>query len=319
MLKSFLNGLKRFIGRFVMAAENEDEQLQCDVLILVTTTSEREQLEAAAKQMGLSFQKRTHSKHGRYYSLGTLGHNRVHAVRTEGMGPLGYGGSASKSVLFRAATGATGLIQLGMAFGVDPMTSQNGAQQGTQNKGDVLVSTSLIPYDNRDVIPAAQPAEVFPMSEEPTVDQPDSRADPVARPAAATGYSVDYQTRVQRHQASPSLLRILRTGYENGTYDYQVFFGGMLSGGARIFSSAFLRELVNGVPAAEDGIIGGDMEGVGLLASSPRDNPVWVVVKGISDFANDERHRGIDAAARTAACRNSASFVLDALQKFKVE
>ena len=315
MLKSFLNGLKRFFGRFVVAAENEDEQLQCDVLILVTTTSEREQLEVAAKEMGLSFQKITHSKHGRYYSLGMLGHNRVHAVRTEGMGPLGYGGSASKSVLFRAATGATGLIQLGMAFGVDPVTPQ----KGTQRKGDVLVSTSLIPYDNRDVIPAAQSAEVFPMSEEPTVDQPDSPADPVAQPTAATGYSVDYQTRVQRHQASQSLLKILRTGHENGTYDYQVFFGGMLSGGARVFSSAFLRELVNGVPAGEDGIIGGDMEGVGLLASSPRDNPVWVVVKGISDFADDERHRGIDAAARTAACRNSARFVLDALQKFKVE
>ena len=40
-----------------MAEPDEDEQVQCDLLILVTTTSEREQLEAAAHDAGLSFNK----------------------------------------------------------------------------------------------------------------------------------------------------------------------------------------------------------------------------------------------------------------------
>jgi nucleoside phosphorylase len=302
-----------------MAELSEDEQIQCDVLTLVTTTSERDELEQAATDANLPFQRKQHSRHGRYYSLGVLGHNRVHAVRTQGMGPLGHGGSAAKAVLFKAATGATGLIQLGMAFGVDP---------SKQHKGDVLVSTSLIPYDNRDVVPAALPQEVFPFTVDPgSGDKPPSAAmtraaaptalpNPAADPSA---YRVDYQSRVRRCPASPSLLSALRGGFAQGGYDHGVFFGGMLSGGARIFSSIYLRELIEGVPAGEDGIIGGDMEGVGLLASSPFDDPVWVVVKGISDFADEARHRQVDSAARAAACRNSARFVLDALHNFNIE
>jgi nucleoside phosphorylase len=289
-----------------MPDPHENEKIQCDLLILVTTRSEREQLERAAKDTGLPFQRLNHSLHGRYYSLGVLGENRVHAVRTEGMGPLGHGGSASKAILFRAATGATGLIQLGMAFGV------NSSQQ---RKGDVLVSTSLIPYDNRDVVPADAPSEVFPVMEESPAEAPAPADAAVARAAQPT-YRTDYQSRVRRHPASPSLLTALRNGQAKG---HNVFFGGMLSGGARIFSSKFLNELIDGVPAAEDGIIGGDMEGVGLLASSPIDNPIWMVVKGISDFADEARHRRVDDGARTTACFNSARFVLDALRNFRIQ
>ena len=297
-----------------MPGDNEDEQIQCDLLILVTTTSEREQLERAAIDASLPFERKKHSRHGRYYSLGILGHNRVHAVRTEGMGPLGHGGSASKAVQFKAATGATGLTQLGMAFGVDPTTQQ---------KGDVLVSTSLIPYDNRDVVPAAVPAEVFPIVEEmpPGEIQAEAAPAPPDEHVAGAGqpYRVDYASRVVRCPASPGLLHALLAARDEGVYDHNVFFGGMLSGGARIFSSAFLRELIAGVPAGDDGIIGGDMEGVGLLASSPLNDPGWVVVKGISDFADDARYRQVDAEARTVACRNSARFVLAALYRFTIE
>jgi hypothetical protein len=53
------------------------------------------------------------------------------------------------------------------------------------------------------------------------------------------------------------------------------------------------------------------MEGVGLLAASTAlDDPIWCVVKGIFDFANE------DAAIREnrpIACRNAAEFVLSAL------
>lgn len=301
-----------------MAEPDEDSQIQCDLLLLVTTSSELEQLEQAAKEGGLVFQRRRHSRFGRYYSLGVLGHNRLHAVRTEGMGPLGHGGSAAKALQLRAATGATGLVQLGMAFGVDPVG---------QRKGDVLVSTSLIPYDNRDVVPVStSPPEVFPIVDDvpfgmtvPAADRPaESPVAESAEPAApaTVGYRVDYASRVVRCPASPGLLAALLAARAEGDYDHDIWFGGMLSGGARIFSSAFLRELIDGVPAAEDGVVGGDMEGVGLLASSPRDAPVWVVVKGISDFADEARHRQVDKDARETACRNSARFVLNALYRF---
>jgi len=59
------------------------------------------------------------------------------------------------------------------------------------------------------------------------------------------------------------------------------------------------------------------MEGVGLLSVSPRKMPSWVVVKGICDFADENRHAEIEDA-RPAACRNAARFRLSSLLKAKL-
>lgn len=92
-----------------------------------------------------------------------------------------------------------------------------------------------------------------------------------------------------------------------------IHVGAILSGAARIHSSAFRNELVAGVPGGDDLIVGGEMEGVGLLAASAsRDDPIWCVVKGISDFA-DENRDSVIATGREVACRNAAEFVLSAL------
>jgi adenosylhomocysteine nucleosidase len=56
------------------------------------------------------------------------------------------------------------------------------------------------------------------------------------------------------------------------------------------------------------------MEGVGLLAaSSAVDDPIWCVVKGVSDFADEDRNRVI-GENRPIACRNAAEFVLSSLE-----
>src|SRR6267143_4035963 len=68
------------------------------------------------------------------------------------MGPHGRLGSAAKAVRYLAATGAQGIIQVGMAFGIT---------RGPQTIGDVLVSTSLIPYDKRDVKPSLKEPGYF--------------------------------------------------------------------------------------------------------------------------------------------------------------
>jgi nucleoside phosphorylase len=47
-----------------------------------------------------------------------------------------------KAMRLRGRTGAQAIVQVGMAFGIDPER---------QKPGDVLVSTSLVPYDNRAV------------------------------------------------------------------------------------------------------------------------------------------------------------------------
>jgi adenosylhomocysteine nucleosidase len=54
------------------------------------------------------------------------------------------------------------------------------------------------------------------------------------------------------------------------------------------------------------------MEGVGLLSTSPANDPAWIIVKGISDFADENRDAVIERY-RPIACRNAADFVLDAL------
>ena len=116
-------------------------ELACDLILFVATpTEERELLAAAGDQFGVT-RSRIRGRFARYHDLGVVGESRVFAVRTE-MGPLSYGGSASKSIQCMAETGATGMISVGMAFGVD---------NETQRLGDVIVSTALLPYDNRDV------------------------------------------------------------------------------------------------------------------------------------------------------------------------
>src|SRR5947208_2142238 len=101
------------------SAEAVVDDLKCDLLLFYATSSEEKELKAAAKGMNLSFDRRRHPTLGEYYVVGKVGDFRVVAVRTE-MGPLGFEGSAAKGIYFKIASGATAIVQLGMAFGIDP-------------------------------------------------------------------------------------------------------------------------------------------------------------------------------------------------------
>ena len=175
-------------------------------------------------------------------------------------------------------SGSFGIVQIGMAFGVQPVA---------QGLGDVLVSTSLIPYGNR-----------------------------VVRDHADGGgrYLVDHRE-AGREAARASLVELfLRERHRDVDRDYRVHFGALLSGAARIHSASYRDELIRGAAAGVDPIVGGEMEGVGLLAASAGpDDPSWCIVKGISDFADSDRDHVI-GEARAKACRNAADFVLSALQ-----
>src|SRR5436305_1674865 len=91
------------------------EDLAYDLLLFFATTTEKEQLELAAQELGIPFRRQKHPRLGRYYQLGMVGDFRVLAVRTI-MGPLAFQGSASQGIYFKSATGATAIVQLGMAF-----------------------------------------------------------------------------------------------------------------------------------------------------------------------------------------------------------
>ena len=100
---------------------------------------------------------------------------------------------------------------------------------------------------------------------------------------------------------------------QSGEQDFSVYFGAILSGAARIQSRFYRDEIVRQLSSTTDPIIGGEMEAVGLLTASTNWNdPVWCVVKGISDFADEDRD-GVIRDYRPLACRNAALFLLRAL------
>jgi nucleoside phosphorylase len=152
-----------------MNVREPSDKRQCSLLLFVATSSEEKALRDAAVSRHFPFERIRHSKLGEYYWMGAVGNERVIAVRAEGMGPLGRRGSADLALRYQQETAASAIVQVGMAFGIAPQA---------QKYGDVLVSSSLIPYDNRDV-----------------------------RAAATSGqYIVDY-ARATRQGASPSSFR----------------------------------------------------------------------------------------------------------------
>lgn len=190
------------------------------------------------------------------------------------MGAIQYGASASRAILFQGATGASGIVQVGMAFGV---------RSDEQRCGDVLVATRIIPYDERDV-KVVNGVEVTDYER--------------ARPRAASGVLVERFVREK----------------ERARHGFGVHVGALLSGGARIFSRRYRDHLVANVPPTKEPIVGGEMEGVGLVAVCAADKPIWCVVKAISDFA-DETRDGMIETTRTTACENAIRFVLSTLKR----
>jgi nucleoside phosphorylase len=189
------------------------------------------------------------------------------------MGAIRHEGSAYKSILFRRAAQATSIIQTGMAFGVDPRA---------QRHGEVLVARAIFPYDDRIIR--------------------GQNGQPV----------VDY-SRTKRRLAKAALVKLFEREIDRGGHAFGTHVGTLLSGSAHIFCGQFRDDLVKTIPSGRDRIIGGDMEGIGLLSVSSADKPLWAVVKGISDFADEDRD-GIIGTTRPLACENAVRFVLKALR-----
>jgi adenosylhomocysteine nucleosidase len=110
----------------------------CDILIFTAVPSEEKALRQVAQELGFTYAK-LKTESFEYRDLGMVGVNRVLAVETE-MGPFGFDGAAARAIYAKIATGAQGLVGLGMAFGID---------RKTQSIGDVVVSTSILTYDDR--------------------------------------------------------------------------------------------------------------------------------------------------------------------------
>jgi nucleoside phosphorylase len=301
----------------------------CSLLLFVATSAEEDALQKEAARLGLDFRKdAVLTKHFRdrglrdeAWTLGTIGGEMVVAVgssRIKGnpvMGPHGRLGSAAKGLRYLAATGAQGIIQVGMAFGI---------ARGPQKLGDVLVSTSLIPYDKRDVKPSSNKMQQWGEALAARgagrgvliggcIGLVGGAVGKMGRALSAKpGYFNDYSALEPEPARSALVERCLREK-ERTKFDFTVHVGAMLSGAARIHCARFRDELYRTVPHGNEPIVGGEMEGVGLLAAAAKaDDPVWCVVKGIGDFADEQRDEEIKAGLVDAP-RNAAYFVLSSL------
>lgn len=251
------------------AAESISPPFGCKTLLFVATPDELDELRAAAKDLALPFNAIERDS-GTYFDLGQLGTGTVYARQTA-MGAVGFEGSAARSIYCSYETSASRIIYVGMAFGIN---------RELQEHGDVLVSSSLLPYELRDV-----------------------KSD-----AGLPKY--DYG-RVHAFPAAESLLATFRRERERTERPYKVHVGAMLTGASHISCRAYRDHLafrcVKGEP-----VIGGEMEGAGLLSLSAKAEPRWIVVKGIIDFADESRDKEYKNN-RKPACRNAARFVLEAL------
>lgn len=261
--------------------ENAVDELKCDILLFFATQTEREQLEKGAMELGISFEERNDLRVGTYFTMGTIGPNRVRAVKTR-MGSFFHQSSASQAIVLQAASSATSIIQVGMAFGID---------RTVQKHGDVLVSEWIFPYDYRIIEHVA------------------------GQEGQSDRYDINYQE-TKRFTPKQSLFKLFERERKGGKHGFTTHFGGLFSGGSRIRSQRYLQELLAAVTggAGPGGYVGGEMEGVGLLAAGEKAKPIWIIVKGISDFADDQQRAEVEAR-RPEACINAVRFVLTALQK----
>lgn len=263
--------LKEYFTKKAMTAP-PTESLRCDLLLFVAVEAEEEALKQVSLEFGIE-PRLYDGRFGSYFDLGWLGTNRVFAMRSD-MGAFSHRGSAAQAINCMAETLATGIIGVGMAFGIDPQE---------QSIGDVLISRGIIPYDNRDV------SHYY------------------------DGSPQILWKNIKSYAAKPSLIELFRSASDNKQYQGKVKIGYMLSGGSRIHCKSYRDQLVRGCGARHADIIGGDMEGVGFLSSSDPQNPNWILVKGISDFADENRDKAI-RSDRVTASRNALRFVLSALK-----
>lgn len=261
--------------------------LEVDVLLVTATSTEFAELQKAATAARLS-STRVRGKASVYLQLGVLNHDRVAAIKLSEIGSFSKAGSAVTCSRAIAETGATSIVVVGTAFGVDDSTLTQDSGP-VQRIGDVLVSEALHRYDHGDV----------------------------KDDLSVLGYRYDYSA-TATVTASERWVKHLRTAWSkwqhtNGT-EARAHFGVLLAGGARIESQTFRDHLVARVPATASAVIGGEMEAEGVAAVCSADGVDWVVVKGISDFATAASRANIKATRGTAAAR-AAAFTLFALQQ----
>lgn len=277
-------------------ASARPEPPRCDYLISFATPSEKKALEAVATELGIPWAKQKSAHGSKFYDLGVLGASRVVAIQTD-IGVLGAAGAISAAHFYLEKTHATGIISIGMAFGLS---------REHQSHGTVLVSEKLFPYDSRTVRPDGSSfkyvyhEKTVAVSCKPTLLRIFQQYDLDLRSAGTSD--------VAASEAENSLEPDATSQHPRPAYEVQ--FGVMLAGSAKV-ECTYYRDLLFRSCKQYGNLIGGEMEGFALL--SLRKEWGGIVVKAISDFAEDEQLVDV-TSHREQACLNAVRFVFGALR-----
>jgi nucleoside phosphorylase len=133
-----------------------------------------------------------------------------------------------------------------------------GARRDKQAMGDILVSRMVYEYERQKVTPTGE------------------------------------IPRGQRIEASPKLISLFRQG-EVAVWDStetrpSIRFG-LIASGEKLVDS---KDLVDRLLHQEPELIGGEMEGAGLVAAASRARVPWIVIKAIVDWAHDKGSNSSD-------------------------
>lgn len=263
------------------ARKQRERELAADLILLTTGMTEFRELRTAAQSLGYPFETRS-SASQEYHHLGEINAAKVATARVESMGSFG---AVFSSLQAHVDTGATTLVLIGTAFGID---------RGSQGIGDVLIGRSVLLYDRRRAVEHNGGHRLVPLD------------DAIVRAN---------ETELRR------FLRAAERFATEGTLPFRMNSCALLSGGALIESARYRDELVARFVDVEPLILGGEMEAGGVVAVCARQRLSWIVVKGVCDFADTTSRSNEPSVspalslddARTIAARNAAEFVLRAL------
>jgi len=193
------------------------------------------------------------------YYLGVFGVHAVVVVMST-MASIGITGSTLTAVALVNLWDPEYIILIGIAFGADSTK---------QKIGDVLVSESIIPYENQRI-----------------------------------GDEIIFRNSVP--PASPILINRIRNaiGWKFKRPDstpVKLYLGPILSGEKLVDNLEFKKLLLNKFPTA----IGGEMESSGLHSAAGRYNKQWIVIKGICDWGDghkNKEHQQFAAASAISLC-----------------
>jgi nucleoside phosphorylase len=134
------------------------------------------------------------------------------------------------------------------------------------------------------------------------------RAQPPGAEAVGPGRGREHDEEGVHHLGGTARLQARGQDPARVQQGLNVKAGLLLSGEKLVDDTSFRKQLRK----AESEAVGGEMEGAGVAAAANREKTPWIVVKGVSDFA-DGKKKVKKRERQARAARNAADLVLEVL------